>query len=62
MVKNGQFEIEKHDDSVKIHYDYGELVNSMKWKDEYSDNPPQYIEKESHTNFDFHRFIIKSFT
>lgn len=46
MVKNGQFEVEKSGDSVKIHYDYGELVNGLKWNDEYSDNPPQYIDKE----------------
>ena len=39
-------QVESNDDIITIHYDYGELINGMKWKDEYCDNPPQYIEKE----------------
>jgi len=46
MVKNEQFKVESSSDSVTIYYDYGELINGMKWQEEYSDNPPQYIDKE----------------
>ena len=45
MVKNGQFEVERNGDSITIYYDYGELINGLTWKDEYKDNPPQYVEK-----------------
>ena len=50
MVKNGQFEVESNDDIITIHYDYGELINGMKWKDEYINNPPHYIDKEYKLN------------
>ena len=45
MVKNGQFEVERNGDSITIYYDYGELINGLTWKDEYKENPPQYVEK-----------------
>lgn len=46
MVRNGQYRVERKGDTVTVHYDYGELTNGMKWKDEYKDNPPAYIDKE----------------
>ncbi len=46
MVKNEQFKVSRNGDSITISYDYGELINGLTWKDEYKDNPPQYIEKE----------------
>ena len=46
MVRNGQYRVERNGDTVKVFYDYGELINGLKWKDEYADDPPEYIEKE----------------
>ena len=46
MVRNGQYRVERNGDTVKVFYDYGELTNGLKWKDEYADDPPEYIEKE----------------
>ena len=46
MVKNEQFEVESTGDTITIHYDYGELTNGMTWKDEYIDNPPEYLDRE----------------
>ena len=46
MVRNGQYRVERDGDTVKVFYDYGELTNGLKWKEEYSDVPPEYIEKE----------------
>ena len=46
MVRNGQYKVERVGDTVKVYYDYGELINGLKWKDEYINDPPEYIEKE----------------
>jgi hypothetical protein len=46
MIRNGQYKVEREGDTVTVYYDYGELINGLTWKDEYKDNPPEYIEKK----------------
>ena len=46
MIRNGQYKVERKGDTVTVYYDYGELINGLTWKDEYKDNPPEYIDKK----------------
>lgn len=46
MLKNGLYEIETSGDTLTLRLDYGELSEGYEWaKEEYKENPPEYIEK-----------------
>ena len=45
MIKNGQYRVEDNGSSVTVYYDYGELANGLKWKDDLEEIP-EYITKD----------------